>query len=225
MFKEAGIPKPIQADMDVNINFHERDNIFHVSELSYECPLRMYLDRTTMKKIDDSGKWNIYRGKIFDKYLTALFDEKEIRVQHRVPGTNYMIRGRIDGLTYEDNCIYEIKTVEHMDWMKQPRNPHINQSVFYLANYDPLSTLKIFYASMGGWKCFEFNGTKSDVNGIMKEFDRKARILGDALKCKEEPTGVSCKECEWCIYRGEGMCSLKKPKKERAKKTFKKQKR
>ena len=47
---------------------------------------KQYLDRLEGKDFNDYAYWNIYRGRVFDKRLTALFDENELRVQHRVKG-------------------------------------------------------------------------------------------------------------------------------------------
>lgn len=220
MWEEVELPKEVLNDIDRDMNYTERKNVFHASELAYNCPLRMYFDRTNMREVDSRGLWAMYRGRVFDKHINQLFDESEIRVAHRVPGTNYIIRGRIDGINYTDNVIYEVKTVEFMDFMKQPRDAHQNQALFYLACYDPLATLKIIYVSMGGNKTYKFTGGKSELNSIMQEYDRKAKILGNSLKKKEEPEPLSAKECDFCTWRQKSMCPIKKPKQKRKNKKF-----
>lgn len=220
MFKQVEIPKALQDDINKEYDYHTKDNIFHVSELSHNCILKMYLDRKEPTPISPKGKWAMYRGKIFDNHITKLFDEDQIRVSHKVPGTNYVIRGKIDAITYDANELVELKTVEFMDYLEEPREAHKNQALFYLACYDPLAKLQVLYVGMGECKCFEFVGTKSELNGILKEFDRKARLLGDALKENKPPEPMSCKECNYCGHRALNKCSVKKPKRQKQKKKF-----
>lgn len=222
MFKEVQLPEVITEDINKSRPHNSSDNIFNVSELSNNCLLRMYLDRREPTDVSERGKWAMYRGRIFDQYLTKLFDEDQIRVTHKVPGTNYVIRGKIDAITYKTNELVELKTVEFMDYMKEPRDSHKKQALFYLSCYDPLATLQVLYVGMGGWKNYQFTGTKTELNAVMKEFDTKAKLLGDSLKNNEPPEGMSCKECDWCSHRPLKKCPIKKPKQKREKKRFKK---
>jgi hypothetical protein len=207
--------------MKLDDNYIMKNNVFHVSELSNTCLLKMYLDRIDGRICDDQCEWALYRGRIFDQHITKLFDETQRSVTHRVPKTNYVIRGKIDGLNYEDNLIVELKTAQFMDYLKQPRDSHINQALFYLACFDPLATCNILYVSMGGYKNFEFTGTKSELNQVMKEFNRKAKLLGDSLKSETPPEGTPNKECDYCTHRELGNCPIKKKKQTRQKKKLK----
>jgi len=218
MFKETELPKCIKEDMEDNRNYTSRDNIFHVSELCYDCMYKAYLDRKEGKQFDGSANWNIYRGRIFDKAITRLFDENELRVQHRVKGTPYVIRGRIDGLLYEENEIYEVKSVMSIRYVNQPYNYHIPQGIFYLNTYDPMATLKFLYVSMDGYKVLEYTGDRETADAYMNEFERKAKLLGKALKRGEPPEPTKANECKWCRYKEEGRCPITKTRKKRTKK-------
>lgn len=217
MFKETDLPDCIKTDMEDDREYTHRDNVFHVSELSYTCMFRQYMDRLEGKQFDGSAKWNIYRGRIFDQKLTKLFDENEVRVQHRIKGTPYIIRGRIDGLLYEENEIYEIKSVASIRYVKQPYPYHIPQGIFYLNSYDPLATLKFLYVSMDGYKVFEYNGDLETASSYMDEFERKGKILGKSLKTGVAPEPDKGNECKWCRYKEEGKCPILKPRKKRKK--------
>ena len=217
MFKEAPLPKCVKEDMEDDRNYTSRDNVFHVSELSYNCMYKMYMDRKEGKQFDGSANWNIYRGRIFDKALTPLFDENEVRVQHRVKGTPYVIRGRIDGLLYEENEIFEVKSVASIRYVKNPYPYHIPQGIFYLNTYDPMASLKFLYVSMDGYKVFEYQGDRETADAYMNEFERKAKLLGKGLKNGEPPEPERGGECNWCRYKEEGRCPIVKPKKKKKK--------
>lgn len=212
------MPKVIHDDIFKKDHHDSRPNVFNASELAYTCPFKMFMDRTLGKGFPDEAMWNLYRGKIFDQYLTKLFDEDQVRVQRRVKGTPYVVRGRIDGLNYDENCIYELKTVFSVKWVKQPMKHHVPQGLFYLANYDPEAKLRFIYASMDGCKTFEYTGTLEEMDGEMQLYDEKAKVLGDALKAEEPPEPVKGNECKWCGYKQEGLCAICKPRVPRKKK-------
>lgn len=215
MFKEGDLPGCIKEDMEDLREYTSRDNVFHVSELSYECMFKQYMDRAEGKQFDDGAKYNIYRGRLFDKAITPLFDENEIRVQHRIKGTPYVIRGRIDGLLYEPNELFEIKTVGSINYVKQPYRHHIPQGIFYLSTYDPKATLKFIYLSMDGWRVFEYQAGIDTADAYMEEFERKGKILGRAIKDGVPPEPTRANECKWCRYKEEGRCPIVKPRKKK----------
>lgn len=214
------MPDCIFDDVHKEDSYTTHDNIFHASELAYTCMFKAYMDRTTGKQFPDDAKWNLYRGRIFDSYITKLFDEDQVRVQRRVHGTPYVIRGRIDGLNYDENCIYELKSIVSVKWIKNPLKHHVPQGLFYKMNYDPKAKLKFIYVSMDGCKTFEFKDTKKnlkDAEQIMTDYDNKAKILGDSLINKEPPEPTRANECKWCRYKTEGLCPICKPRKKKVK--------
>ena len=78
-----------------------------------------------------------------------------------------------------------------------------------------MATLRFVYVSMDGYKVLEFDGDKAEMKGIQKEYERKAKVLGKALKTKQEPEPTESNECNWCGYRKEGKRPIKKPKRSR----------
>lgn len=219
MFEETDLPDCVKADIYEEREHTIRDNVFHVSELSYTCMYKQYLDRLEGKDFNDDAYWNIYRGRVFDKRLTALFDENELRVQHRVKGTPYIIRGRIDGYNYDTNSIYEIKTVASIKFVRAPYKHHIPQGIFYLNTFDPLANLHFLYVSMDGWKNFKYTGDIETAGMFIEDFEDKARVLGKALRTGDPPEPIKGGgECNWCRYRQEGKCPVMKPKKSRGRK-------
>lgn len=218
MFEEGKLPECIIEDMKDDRDYTSRDNVFHVSELSYDCMFKQYMDRLEGKQFDDSAKYNIYRGRLFDKCITPLFDENEVRVQHRVKGTPYVVRGRIDGLLYEPNEIWEIKTVASISYVRQPYKHHVPQGIFYLSTYDPKATLHFLYLSMDGWRVFNYSGGIENADAYMEEFERKAKTLGRAIRNGEPPEPQRANECKWCRYKEEGLCPIVKPRKTKKKK-------
>lgn len=218
IFEPTKLPTQIEEDMELDQNYTQRPNIFHVSELSYDCMFKAFLDRKEGKGFNKDALWNIYRGTIFDRYLTKLFDENEVRVQHRIKGTPYVVRGRIDGILYEENEIWEIKTVASSKFVRNPYNHHIKQGLFYLCTYDPTAKLKFLYASMDGHKEFEYVADRETADQVLMEYEEKARMLGDGIKKDEPPEPTRGSQCNWCRYKEEGKCPICKPRKKRAKK-------
>ncbi len=217
MFEVVDPPKQLIDATKLDDNYTYRDNVFHVSELSYTCMYKIYHDRMEGKDFDDSGLWNLYRGRVFDRAITPLFDENELRVQMRVPGTDIIIRGRIDAVDYEENVIYEVKSVASIKYVRKPYNHHIPQAVFYLCNYDPKAKLKILYVSMDGNKTFEYTGGPQNADAMMRDFEAKAKILRLAMKTGEAPEPTKGGECNWCRYKGEGRCPIVKTRKKKSK--------
>ena len=216
MFKQTDdLPECILEDMALNSDYDTRDNIFHASEVAYTCMFKAYMDRQEGKEFDSGATYNIYRGRVFDKHLTKLFDEKEVRVQHRIKNTPFVIRGRIDGLNYDTNTIYEIKTVQSIKFVRAPYKHHIPQGLFYLTNYDPKATLKFIYLSMDGYKVFTFDDTMQTADSVMVEMEEKARKLGEGIIKGEPPLPVKGNECRWCRYKEEGRCPITKTRKKR----------
>lgn len=216
MFKQTDdLPECILEDMDLDGDYTTRDNVFHASEVAYTCMYKAYMDRLEGREFDDDAKYNIYRGRIFDRHLTKLFDEKEVRVQHRIKNTPFVIRGRIDGLNYDTNTIYEIKTVQSIKFVRGPYKTHIPQAVFYLTNYDPLATLKFIYLSMDGYKVFTYDDSLETADAIMSEMEERAKNLGMALKKRSPPEATKDGPCRYCIYKTQGRCPIVKKRKPR----------
>jgi hypothetical protein len=216
MFKQTNeLPQCILDDMEMKMDYTTRDNVFHASEVAYTCMYKAYMDRLEGKEFDDTGKYNIYRGRLFDKHLTKLFDENELRVQHRIKNSPFVIRGRIDCLDYESNTIYEIKTVQSIKFVRAPFKHHIPQGIFYLTNYDPLATLKFMYFSMDGYKVFEYEDSLETADAIMKEMEERAITLGTAIKKEEPPTPTKGGECRYCKYKEQGRCPIVRTRKKK----------
>jgi len=216
MFKQTDdLPECILEDMSMDGDYTTRDNVFHASEVAYTCMYKAYMDRKEGKEFDNQAMYNIYRGRIFDRHLTKLFDERELRVQHRIKNTPFIIRGRIDGLNYDENCIYEIKTVQSIKFVRAPYKHHIPQGLFYLTNYDPKATLKFIYLSMDGYKVFTFNGDLGSADAIITEMENKAKALGEGLINKKPPQAEKANECKYCRYKGEGRCPIVKTRKKK----------
>lgn len=215
MFKQTDdLPECILEDINEERDYTQRDNVFHASELCYTCMWKQYMDRQEGKKFDDQAKWNIYRGRVFDNRLTKLFDENEVRVQQRIRNTPFVIRGRIDGLNYADNCIYEIKTVQSIKFVRAPFKHHVPQGLFYLHNYDPNATLKFIYISMDGYKVYTYQGSREEADSVVRDMEEKAKVLGTALIKGEAPDAERGNECKWCRYKAEGRCPImRKPRK------------
>jgi len=214
MFKQTDdLPECILEDMSMDGDYTTRDNVFHASEVAYTCMYKAYMDRKEGKEFDNQAMYNIYRGRIFDRHLTKLFDERELRVQHRIKNTPFIIRGRIDGLNYDTNTIYEIKTVQSINYVRGPFKNHIPQAVFYLTNYDPLATLKFIYLSMDGYKVFTYDDTLQTADSVMAEMEDRAKTLGLAIKEGEPPTPSKGNECKYCRYKKQGRCPIVKTRK------------
>jgi hypothetical protein len=199
----------IDEDLESKGDYTSRDNVFHASELAYNCMYKAYRDRTEGKEFNDAGKYALWRGRVFDQYITKLFDENELRVTQRVPNTPFTIRGRIDGVDYENNILYEVKSVASIKYIRdQPYAHHIPQGLFYLNNYDPLATLRFLYVSMDGYVSLEYVPDPSEMRAHNDEYNRKAKELGLALKHGEPPEPVKCAECKWCNYKKDKTCPL-----------------
>jgi hypothetical protein len=214
MFKEVELPECLRKEVfEDDREYTNQDNVFHASELSYECMFKVYMDREHGKGFPDDARWNLYRGSVFDKAITPLFDENELRVQQRVKGTPYVIRGRIDGLNYDTNEIFEVKSVVSIKYVREPFKHHVPQGLFYLGNYNPEATLKFLYVSMDGYKVLEYTGGFERMEAELENFDAKARIIGKAIRKGEPPEPIRANECKWCRYKnetGELACPLVK---------------
>ena len=211
MFKEVELPECLRKEVfEDDREYTNQDNVFHASELSYECMFKVYMDREYGKGFPDDARWNLYRGSVFDKAITPLFDENELRVQQRVKGTPYVIRGRIDGLNYDTNEIFEVKSVVSIKYVREPFKHHVPQGLFYLGNYNPEATLKFLYVSMDGYKVLEYIGGFETMEAELENFDAKARIIGKAIRKGEPPEPVRANECKWCRYKKEGTCPITK---------------
>lgn len=209
MFEECELPQPLYHEVfEDDRNYTNQPNVFHASELCYQCLWKVYWDRVEGKSFPDEAKWNLYRGRVFDKAITPLFDENEIRVQQRVKGSPYIIRGRIDGLSYDKNEIYEVKSVVDIKYVREPFKHHIPQGIFYLGNYNPQATLKFLYVSMNGYKTFKYVGGFENMEAELENFDRKARLIGKAIKDETPPEPERANECKWCRYKNEPDGSL-----------------
>jgi len=205
MFKESELPECVYNEVfEDDREYTNQDNIFHASELCYGCMFKVYMDRKEGKCFPKDAMWNLYRGRVFDKALTPLFDENEVRVQQRVKGTPYVIRGRIDGLLYDidgKNEIYEVKSVVSIKYVQQPFKQHVPQGLFYLGNYNPNARLKFLYVSMDGYKVLEYDAGFETMEAELENFDRKARIIGKAIRKEEPPEPTRGNECKWCRYK------------------------
>jgi len=207
MFKQTSLPKTLRSKIKHKDKYNFKKNVLHVSELSYNCMYRVYEKRKHNN--DDFGSlWNLFRGNIFDQYISPILGETQVRVSFRVPKTNFIIRGKIDAVNHEKNIIYEIKTVKSVKFIKNPYSYHIPQGLFYLSNFDPLATLKFVYLSMDGYKVFTFSGTQKDISDAMKEFEKKAKILGSALFLNKKPIPQKGSECNWCEHKKMHTCPL-----------------
>ncbi len=213
MWKLGKTPKKLIDATEISDKYVYRDNVFHVSELSYTCMYKIFYDRIEGKEFNKSGLWNIYRGIVFDRAITPLFDENELRVQMRVPNTDIIIRGKIDAVDYDENVIYEFKTVVSIKFVRKPYQHHTQQALFYLCNYDPNAVLKLVYVSMDGHKTFEFVGGRQNADAHMPDFVKKAKSLRKALRNKEAPEPQRASECNWCRYKEEGRCPIVKTRK------------
>ena len=195
------LPEKIKDEIQNRSMYEQRENQINTTELIY-CIRKAYYRRKFPKPPSLKSAWWMWRGNVFDRVFTPLFERHQERVTHRVRGTPIIISGRIDFI--EDDTVYELKTTNNLKYIQKdgPHKDHLKQVKFYTW-CNAYQKAKIIYMDLNDVLVFDVD--LSDLDEVIDEFEDVARKLYNAILLDEPPEKNAQKwECNYCTYKD--MC-------------------
>jgi CRISPR/Cas system-associated exonuclease Cas4 (RecB family) len=191
-----GLPEPIIKHIfeKTNKEIIREEGTVGCTELLY-CPRKAFLRRICREvaELKPEQRWWIYRGNVFDELWASLFPLNQVEVRYKV-NDKLTIVGHAD-FVYND-CVYELKTIKTLKYLKEPKEHHVKQVKFY-AHCLGLEIAKIIYVSFEGFKIFDVDC--SDSEEVVQELTEKALTFHEFWEnCKLPPKTAEEWECKFC---------------------------
>ena len=171
----------------------DRPDVFHVTELC-DCPLKTYLIRKHLLPISLDKMVILCLGRavheVIEKYLPIREVGFEVEGKTTLNG-RFTVIGRADILT--DYAVYDIKTVNKIP--DKPFEHHEMQVTLYTRIFDKQQAHIIYIAKDKG-KIAIFRANTDEK--YVREAERNAEILYDALTSNTPPKPVRSWRCNYC---------------------------
>lgn len=192
------LPEKMKTEIQDRSIYEQRENQINTTELIY-CIRKAYYRRKYPEAPSLKSAFWMFRGNIFDKIFTPLFERHQERVTHRVRGTPIIISGRIDFI--DGDTIFELKTVNSLRFIEKegPHQDHLKQVKFY-AWCNAYPNAKIIYMDLNDALVFDVDLSNEDET--IDEFEDLARRLYTGIVTDEPPEpNAQTWECKYCTYK------------------------
>ena len=204
------LPAPLRDFIEtIDDNEYIRpNNRFSTTELVY-CLRRAYFARKHPKPSDVITKYNLFRGKIFDK-ITQIFERSQVKIVDALEN-GITIAGIIDAIV--GDTVIEIKSISNIaNVLEKPKREHYHQAAYYAAVLSEQEgvdyNLMLIYFDMSTFKVHYFSHEKDALgvsfDYIKKYVRRRAQTLHQMLKEENpalyRPSPDEQTQCIFCPY-------------------------